>query len=288
MLSKSLEEVSLCSRPCSTQGESTSQQLTQSDDSERFQFDDEMDTLMQNLDSQNFRINPYLSSGDFLEDLGNELHLNDSDQSLLDLFASASQKNDVIYDENCLFDFTAGHILPERLEEFGMKGDILDFVKSGIPVQLETPLFPGDIKTKRNSKNVKRNSKVVRKLLGDLKEAGHIEKVNSKSLVVSPLNLVPKSNVSPRLIHNLKVLNKFIKRGSSVKHLNVLELAKTEFSRKTYLCQLDISNGYFHLPIRPEDRTYFCFRMIISILYLAHFVLVTSQPRISFKLFHRN
>ena len=45
-LSKSLEEVSLCSRPCSTQGESTSQQLTQSDDSERFQFDDELDTLM--------------------------------------------------------------------------------------------------------------------------------------------------------------------------------------------------------------------------------------------------
>ena len=91
-LSKSLEEVSLCSRPCSTQSKSTSQQLTQSDDTERFQFDYEMDTLMQNLDSQNFRINPSPSSGDFLEDLGNELHLNDSDQSLLDLFASASQK----------------------------------------------------------------------------------------------------------------------------------------------------------------------------------------------------
>ena len=92
---------------------------------------------MRNLDSQNFRINPSPSTGDFFEDLGNKLHLNDSDQSLLDLFASASQKNDVIYDENCLFGFTAGYILPERLEKFGMKGDILDFVKSGIPVQLE-------------------------------------------------------------------------------------------------------------------------------------------------------
>ena len=214
---------------------------------------------MRNLDSQNFRINPSPSSGDFLEDLGNELHLNDSDQSLLDLFASVSQKNDVIYDENCLFDFIAGHILPERLEEFGMKSNILDFVKSGIPVQLETPLFPGDIKTKRNSKNVKRNSNVVRKLLGNLEEAGHIEKVNYKPLVVSPLNLVPKSNGSSRLIHNLKALNKFIKRGPSVKLLNVLELAKTEFSRKTYFCKLDLSNGYFHLSIRPEDRTYFGF-----------------------------
>ena len=106
---------------------------------------------------------------------------------------------------------------------------------------------------------MKRNCNVVRKLLGNLEEAGHIEKVNYKPLVVSPLNLVPKSNGSPRLIHNLKALNKFIKRGPSVKHLNVLELAKTEFSRETYFCKLDLSNGYFHLSIRPEDRTYFGF-----------------------------
>ena len=169
------------------------------------------------------------------------------------------KKNDVIYDENCLFDFTAGHILPERLEEFGMESNLLDFVTSGIPVKLESPLLSGDIKTKRNSENVKRNSNVVCKLLGDLKEAGHIEKVNFKPLVISPLNLVPKSNGSPRLIHNLKALNKFIKRGPSVKHVNVLQLAKTEFSRKTYFCELDLSDGYFHLSIRPEDRAYFGF-----------------------------
>ena len=140
-----------------------------------------------------------------------------------------------------------------------MESNVLDFVKSGIPVQLQSPLFPGDIKMKQNSKNVKRNSNVVRRLLGDLEEAGHIEKVNFKLLVVSPLNLVSKSNGSPRLIHNLKALNKFIRRGPSVKHMNVLELAKTEFSRKTYFCKLDLSNGYFHLSIRPEDRTYFGF-----------------------------
>ena len=192
-----------------------------------------------------------------MEDLGQELHLNDSDQSLLDLFASASQKNDVIYDENCLFYFTAGHILPERLEEFGMENNVLDFVKSGIPVQLESPLFPGDFKTKQNSKNVKRNSNIVCKLLGDFEEAWHIEKVNFEPLVVSPLNLVPKSNGSPRLIHNFQI--KFIKRGPSVKHLNILELAKAEFSRKTYFCKLDLSNGYFYLSIRPEDRMHFGF-----------------------------
>ena len=50
-----------------------------------------------------------------------------------------------------------------------------------------------------------------------------------KPLVVSPLNLIPKSNSSPGLIHNLKALNRFVKRRPSVKHLNVLELAKSKF-----------------------------------------------------------
>ena len=49
LLSKSLDEVNLCARPISTQGELTSQQ---SDDSERFHHDDEIDILMQHLDSQ--------------------------------------------------------------------------------------------------------------------------------------------------------------------------------------------------------------------------------------------
>ena len=100
---------------------------------------------------------------------------------------------------------------------------------------------------------------MVRKPLGDLEEAGHMEKINFKPLVISPLNLVPKSNGSPRLIHNLKALNRFVKRGPSVKHLNVLELAKSEFSRKTCFCKLDLSNDHFHLSIRPKDRTYFGF-----------------------------
>ena len=120
-LSKSLVEVNLCNRPSSTQGESTSVQFTQTDDSQRFQFDDEMDMLMQDLDPQKLKINPSPGSGDFLEELSHEFKFSDSDQALLDLFGSASQKNDVVYQENCQFDFTAGHLFPERLKEFGMK-----------------------------------------------------------------------------------------------------------------------------------------------------------------------
>ena len=67
-LSKSLEEVNLSNRPFSTQGESTSEELTQSDDFQRLQFDEEMDILIQDLDSQKLRINPSPRSGDFLDE----------------------------------------------------------------------------------------------------------------------------------------------------------------------------------------------------------------------------
>ena len=82
----------LCARLGPTQGEPASQQLTQSDDSERLEYDDEMDILMQHLDSQKLRINPSIYSGDFLEDLSHELQFPDSDPSSLHLFGSVLQK----------------------------------------------------------------------------------------------------------------------------------------------------------------------------------------------------
>ena len=42
--------------------------------------------------------------------------------------------------------------------------------------------------------------------------AGHMQKVNFRPLVVSPLNVVPKANGSPCLIHDLILLNKFVQR----------------------------------------------------------------------------
>ena len=72
------------------------------------------------------------------------------------------------------------------------------------------------------------------------------------------LNVVPKANGSPHLIHDLSLLNRFFQRGPKVKHINVLNLADT-FSSKSFFCKSDLSNGYFHLPIREQDRQYFGF-----------------------------
>ena len=89
--------------------------------------------------------------------------------------------------------------------------------------------------------------------------AGNVQKVNFRPSVVSPLNVVRKANGSPRLIHDLSLFFiNFAQRGPKVKHINVLNSAK-KFSNKSYFCKLDLSNGYFYLPIREQDRKYFGF-----------------------------
>ena len=94
---------------------------------------------------------PSPDSNDFFGDLCGELQANNVDSPLKDLFKNASQKRNVLYDENAEFDFTAGFLRPERLKEFGMKKSALNLVEKGIPVNLSYLLFPGDIKHRRTS-----------------------------------------------------------------------------------------------------------------------------------------
>ena len=75
---------------------------------------------------------------------------------------------------------------------------------------------------------------------------------------MSPLNLVPKPNGAPRLIHDLSCFNKFVSRAPKVKHQNIFNLSRN-FSNNTFFTKLDLHNGYFHIPIYPPHRTYFGF-----------------------------
>ena len=245
-------------RPTSSTAQSTQYLPTQSDDLHRFSCTDDLSLDLPNFDLGILKRNPSPDSNDFLADLSKEFEVNNVVSPLKDLFKNASQKRDILYDVNAKFDFTAGSLHPERLKEYGMNEYALNLVENGIPVNLSHPLFPGDIKSRRNSKNIQNNFNVIKNLISSLEMAGHVQKANVRPLVVSPLNVVPKANGSPRLIHDLSLLNKFVQRGPKVKHINVLNLAK-KFSSKSYFCKLDLSNGYFHLPIRKQDRKYFGF-----------------------------
>ena len=98
--------------------------------------------------------NPSPDSNDFLADLSREFKGNNVDSPLKDFFKNAPQKRNVLYDSNAAFDFTAGSLHPERLKKYGMNEYALNLVEKGIPVNLSYPLFLGDIKSRRNSKDI--------------------------------------------------------------------------------------------------------------------------------------
>ena len=109
---------------------------------------------MSNLNLDDLRRTPSPDSNDFFGDLCGELQVNNIDSPLKNLFKNASQKRNVFYDENTEFDLTAGFLRPEHFKKFGMKKSALNLVEKGIPVNLSHPLFPGDIKNRRNSKEL--------------------------------------------------------------------------------------------------------------------------------------
>ena len=150
-------------------------------------------------------------------------------------------------------------------------------------MNLKKELDVSNLKPKPNNRNIARNRSIVKNYLSCLEESGSISKVNFKPLVVSPLNLVPKSNGAPRLIHDLSRFNKFVSRGPKVKHLNVFNLSKN-FSNNTYFTKLDLRNGtsifqYFHLIGRISDLV-----LNGSILFSMFFVLGFPLPPIIFRI----
>ena len=161
----------------------------------------------------------------------------------------------MIYDVNEKFDFTAGVLNPAILKELGLNQRNLELISEGLKVNFKKELDVSKLKPKPNNRNVARNRSIVRNYLSCLEESGSISKVDFKPLIVSPLNLVPKPNGAPHLIHDLSRFNKFLSRGPKVKHLNVFNLSKN-FSNNTYFTKLDLRNGYFHISIFPPHRTY--------------------------------
>ena len=203
-------------------------------------------------------IHPSPSQGSSINHLFAQ-ELEESNSPLSDVFnALSAQNKSIIYDSKQKFDFTAGILKPSALKEFGLKQDNLNLVSEGLKVNFIKDLDFCKLKPKPNNCNINRNKSIVRSYFNSLEESGSISKVNFKSSVISPLNLVPMPNGAPRLIQDLSKFNKFIARGPKVKHLNIFNLSKN-FSSNTFSTKLDLRNGYFHVPIYPPHRSYFGF-----------------------------
>ena len=195
----------------------------------------------------------------------------------------SSHKDSIIYDSNQKLDFTAGVLNPTILREFGLNQENVNLVSEGLKVNLKKELDYSKLKPKPNNRNLVRNRPIVRRYLSSLEESGSISRVNFKPLIVSPLNLVPKPNGAPRLIHDLSRSNKFLSRGPKVKHLNIFKLS-SNFSNNTFFTKLDfVMDIFISLYILPIEHT-LSLVLTGSITYLMSFVLVIHQPPTIFRI----
>ena len=98
--------------------------------------------------------------------------------------------------------------------ELGLNQENLDLISEGLKVNLKKEFYFS--KPKPNNRNLIRDRSIVKKYLPSLEESGSISGADFKPFIVSALNLVPKLNSAPRLIHDLNRFNKFVARGPKV------------------------------------------------------------------------
>lgn len=81
---------------------------------------------------------------------------------------------------------------------------------------------------------------------------------NKHPKACSPIYLIRKSNGSPRLIHDLRNVNRCITKKSAymLKSSNI----RATLQGAKFFAKADLSNGYYHIPIHKDDSPYLSFK----------------------------
>jgi ribonuclease HI len=126
------------------------------------------------------------------------------------------------------------------------RGVQLPFIQSPVAFDLPNHKFDTEYKTFINDK------------ITELQSCGAIKQVYAKPLCISPLGCVPKKAGGLRLIHDLRLLNryidppKFINEGIDT----VIDLVQS----KDEIITVDLKNGFHHVPICVDHQQYLGFR----------------------------
>ena len=99
----------------------------------------------------------------------------------------------------------------------------------------------------RNNKSAITNEKFVGQAISDLLDSCCVHEVPFKPFVVNPLSVATNSSGKKRLILDLSVLNKCIKKDK-FKFVD-WKLALQFFAKDSFLCKFDLMSGYRHFDI---------------------------------------
>ena len=133
---------------------------------------------------------------------------------------------------------------------------ILDWIKYGVKINFSS--FPTEFELP-NRNFSKEEHDFVKNEIQSLLCKGCIKKLSAKPKCVSPLSVVPKKGPKKyRLIHDLRIINEKSVAPSLV-YEDILT-ATSLCEPNDYLTTLDIKDGYHHISVHKDYRTYLGFQ----------------------------
>ena len=146
----------------------------------------------------------------------------------------------------------------EFFEEIGASEFILKILKEGHHPKLKGPVPDFDL---RNNASFFKHEEFAVKEVMNLVAKGRVEIVQNKPKCINPLTVVVQRTKS-RLILDCSFLNKFIE----IPHIKYEghETALNFFKKGGYMYSFDLRDGYHHIKIHQDFKTYLGFSLIVN------------------------
>lgn len=139
--------------------------------------------------------------------------------------------------------------------KIGANDFVLNTIKNGYVIPFLTP--PPTMFFK-NNKSALLNSDFVNQAVADLIDSGCAYEVPFQPYVVNPLSVASNKSGKKRLILDLSVVNKFVKKDRF--KFEDWRTAIQMFSKGSYMYKFDLRSGYHHFDICPAQHTYLGFQ----------------------------
>lgn len=139
-------------------------------------------------------------------------------------------------------------------ENIGCSEFVLNTLKEGYIIPfVKTPprMFS------KNNRSASINDKFVDDAVAELVNTGAVKNIPFKPFVVSPLSVASNRSGKHRLILDLSMLNKYIRKDRF--KFEDWKVAIQYFEKGNYLVKFDLKSGYHHIDVCPQQHTFLGF-----------------------------
>lgn len=138
--------------------------------------------------------------------------------------------------------------------KIGANDFVLDTIKNGYVIPF---LSPPPSMFLKNNKSALSNAEFVNQEVKDLVDSGCVYEVPFTPYVVNPLSVAINKSNKKRLILDLSILNKYVKKERF--KFEDWRTALQMFNKNSFLFKFDLKSGYHHFDICPQQQTFLGF-----------------------------